>query len=356
MNTRCGTEMLTAESRDLPCLRMSSTIRNCLEVLDRWGRGIALVTSEEGVLCGVVTDGDIRRALLAGHALEDSAAGIMNQKFLAVGETVGRAEVMDVMKARGISHIPILDDQGRLCGLHLLRELIGAVMRPNWAVVMAGGRGERLRPLTEGIPKPMIPVAGRPILERLVLHLVGSGVRRIFLSVNYLAGMIESHFGDGSGFGCEIAYLREERPLGTGGALSLLPSSPVHPLLVLNGDLVTNADLGALLGVHERMKNKITIAVHQHPYRVPFGVVDFGSDGLVRGIREKPTERWPVNAGLYVLDPGVLGELSRGKEVNMPDLVNLCLGNDWQVGVHAIEDDWIDVGQRSELERARGQA
>ena len=150
----------------------------------------------------------------------------MRREFVAVSPDVGRTEVLDLMRARTLNQIPIVDETGKVVGLHLLREIVGSMPRPNWAVVMAGGRGERLRPLSDTIPKPMVRVAGRPILERIVLHLVGFGIRRIFLSVNYLANIIEDYFGDGSHHGCTIEYLREDRPLGTGGSLSLLPETP----------------------------------------------------------------------------------------------------------------------------------
>lgn len=344
-----------SEHSRLPTADDSVSLREALQVLDRRGLEIVLLLGPGGSLAGVITDGDVRRALLTGRSLEDPAREIMNRRFLSMGPEVSRAEVLDLMKARGLQQIPILDGDGRLLGLHVLRELIGAVLRPNWAVIMAGGKGERLRPLTESIPKPMIPVAGRPILERLVLHLIGFGIRRVFLAVNYMAEKIESHFGDGAGHGCEILYLREDRPLGTGGALSLLPEVPPVPLLVLNGDLVTNVDVAAFLTAHGQARNAITVAVQEHAYRVPFGVVDSDGDGVIRSLREKPMERWTVNAGLYVVEPRLLCKIPRGEEYGMPDLMNACLREGERVGLYPIENDWIDVGRRTELQRARGE-
>ena len=140
--------------------------------------------------------------------------------------TVPRAEVLDIMQARRFEQVPIVDEQGKVIGLHLLHDILGNIARPNWAVVMAGGKGMRLRPLTEKLPKPMIRVAGRPLLERIILHLVSYGIRRIFLSVNHLAPVIEDYFEDGSKYGTKIEYLREDHPLGSGGAISLLPEIP----------------------------------------------------------------------------------------------------------------------------------
>src|SRR3989304_1487910 len=200
-------------------IKQSATIREAMEAIQRGACWIALVVDNNSKLLGLITDGDIRRALLSGATLNDPLEPYMQRKFTAVPPTTGRSEVLDLMRARSLNQIPIVDQTGKLVGLHLMREIIGAVRRPNWAVIMAGGRGERLRPLTDSIPKPMIKVAGRPILERIVLHLVGYGIRRIFISVNYLSQVIEDHFGDGTRFGCTIEYLRETQPLGTGGSL-----------------------------------------------------------------------------------------------------------------------------------------
>ena len=259
------------------------------------------------------------------------------------------------MQSRWLSQVPILDEHGRLIGLHTLHEILGASPRDNWAVVMAGGRGERLRPLTDTIPKPMIQVAGRPILERIILHLVGFGVRRIFLAVNYKADLIESHFENGARFGCTIEYLREEKPLGTGGALSLLPAVPTDPILVLNGDLLTQFDVGSLLAFHTSGRYCATVGVHEYTHTVPFGVVDLEDDQIVQ-IREKPSEVWLTNAGIYVLDPAIVARVPRSSDYPLPALIEECLERKDPVGAFRIEADWIDVGRQTELTRARGLA
>src|SRR5438128_10374495 len=233
--------------------------------------GIACVCDAAGRVVGTVADGDIRRGLLAGKRLDSHCLkSTMRSDFVAVDQSPSRAEVLDLMRARQIAQVPVLDAEGHLIGLHLMRELIGNGERRNWALILAGGKGTRLRPLTETTPKPMITVAGRPILERLVLHLVGWGVRRIFLSVNHLAKVIEDHFGDGARFGCTIEYLREDVPLGTGGPLSLLPNTPGEPLLVMNGDLVTQISVRRLLAVHTRGGHSATLGGRPHDLDIPF--------------------------------------------------------------------------------------
>jgi len=200
----------------------------------------------------------------------------------------------------------------------------------------------------------MIKVAGRPILERIVLHLVGSGIRRVFLAVNYKAELIQQHFGDGSAFGCSIEYLLESVPLGTGGALSLLPVIPQEPLIVLNGDLVTQFDVAEMLRVHSDYGHKATVAVHEYVHTVPFGVVEADGDRVV-GLREKPTQSWQTNAGVYVLDPDLIRRVPRDTSFSLPALIEECLERGEHVGTFSMEDDWIDVGRHQELKRARGE-
>jgi dTDP-glucose pyrophosphorylase len=330
----------------------AATLRTAMATLDRGGMQIALVIDVAGRLVGTVTDGDIRRALLSGASLESSLRPHVQSHYTAVTAAVGRAEVLDLMRARSINEVPIVDDDGRVIGLHLLREIIGAVERPNWAVLMAGGEGSRLRPLTERIPKPMIHVAGRPIIERLVLHLLGFGIRRIFLAVHYLGGVIEKHFGDGSQFGCQIEYLREEEARGSGGALALLTERPSHPLVVMNGDLVTQADVGAMLDFHSQGGFLATLAVRPYQHRVPYGCVDV-REGRVATIEEKPLICRTINAGIYVLEGRLLDRVPPQGAYPMTALIEDALRHGEPIGAFPLEDDWIDVGHAGQLRDAR---
>ena len=334
---------------------MAGTIRDALAALDRGARNIALAVAPDGRLAGVVTDGDIRRALLAGASLGDPIEPIVSRAYLAVRPGDGRAAALELMRARRVSAIPVVDDRGMPVGLHLLQEFLERASRPNWAVVMAGGQGLRLRPLTESVPKPMLKVAGRPILERIVLHLVGSGIGRVFISVNYLGHVIEEHFGDGSAFGCRIEYLREDEPLGTAGALGLLPEPPTDALLLLNGDLVTSADLGAMLAFHASGGYEATIGVRRYMHTVPFGCVERDGD-RVTALEEKPTLEREVNTGIYALAPRTVGLVGAGRPISMPSLIAGVLAEGRPVGAFEIEDDWVDVGQREQLAHARGGA
>ncbi len=335
------------------CLSPSASILETMKTIQDGAIEIALVVEPDMKVLGTVTDGDIRRALLSGASLSDSISAYMRTNFTWVAPTTGRAEVLDILRSRVLRHLPVLDGDGRLVGLHLLREMLGAVPRNNWAVIMAGGRGERLRPYTDALPKPMIKIAGRPILERIVLHLVGFGIRKIFLSIHYMGHVIENHFGDGSNFGCEICYLRETKPLGTGGALSLLPERPSEPLIVLNGDLVTQFDVGSLLAFHSSGGFSVSVGVHQYVHTVPFGVVETDSS-QIKSVSEKPTHSWQVNAGIYVLNPGMLELIPPDTYYPLPALIEESLTRGDPVGAFQIRDEWQDIGRPDELRRACG--
>ncbi len=341
---------MTASISNL-CIPPEGTLRDALHSLETGAAGIALVVRADNCLIGAITDGDVRRALLEGASLSDPVMGYATTGFLKVLPETSRAEAIDLMQAMRINQLPVVDADGRLQGIHLFHELLGAVERPNWCVIMAGGKGTRLGELTKSLPKPMLKVAGRPILERLVFHFLGFGIRKIFLSVNYLSEVIEEHFGDGSRFGCQIEYLRESEPLGTGGPLSLLPEIPTHPLLICNGDLVTQANLGDLLMFHERGGFGMTVGLSDYTHQIPFGCVDVENDRIV-GLVEKPAVVRSINAGLYVINPEIQATVPR-QFFPITDLIYSCLNTSVPVGAWWVTDDWIDVGRKDELMRAR---
>lgn len=359
----CGGRPVTALTPDdrlaTICVPEGATIRDAMVAIDRGGVEIALVVDAGGRLLGTVSDGDVRRALLGGAGLDEPVEPLSNKGFRWVPMEAGRAEVLDLMQACAISQVPALGRDGRVRALHLLREIVGAAPRDTVAVVMAGGQGVRLRPLTDSVPKPMIRVAGRPILERIVLHLVGSGIRSVYLAVNYRGEAIEAHFGDGRQFGCRIEYLREDadNPLGTAGALSLLPQDLRHPgavLLVMNGDLVTQFDVDGLIRAHERSGAVATMGVRPYVHEVPFGVVDVDG-GVVQSIEEKPRCSWLVNAGVYAIDGALAAGVDAGQHVAMTDLLLSAVRRGERVASFLIDAEWQDVGRQEELRRARGE-
>lgn len=327
--------------------------------IDESSSSAAIVVDEHGHLLGIVTDGDIRRALLQGHGLRDTVAPFVQSNPVYVTQSESRSTVLDLMQAQGISQVPVVDRGGKVVAVHLLRELLGRVDRPNVAVIMAGGRGTRLRPVTESLPKPMVPVAGRPILDRIVNHLVGYGIKHVVISVGYLADMIEDYFGDGGFHGCQISYVHEDpsTPLGTGGPLaSVRRTFPQleHPLIVLNGDLVTQFDVESLLKHHSITGSDVTIGAFTHSYEIPFGVLEVVDRCEVTSIVEKPTRLERVSSGIYVLEPEVLDLVPTDSFVPITQTLTDCIERGMRVTAWTLEEDWLDIGRPQDLARARG--
>jgi len=329
-----------------------STTLDALRALDRTGAGVVLLKNENGQLVGLLTDGDLRRVLLRTGSLTTPVFPFAKREFTSVSPATSRAEVLDLMQALKIDQVPVVNASGHLVGLHLIHETLSPLHRPNIAVLMAGGRGSRLGDLVRDIPKPMLRVAGRPILERLILHFVGFGIHQLYVSVHYLADVIEEHFGDGSDFGCRIDYLREEEPLGTGGALSLLSDYPDAPIFVCNGDIVTQANLTDMLETHVSGRNKITVAAKTYSHEIPFGCLQI-ENGLLLGLEEKPTIIRSISAGLYIMEPVVVAGVPR-EFLPITEVIQSAVRRGDRVGTWDLQDDWIDVGHRQQLVQARG--
>lgn len=337
----------------------SSSIRDAMEALQHNATNLIVAIASDMTVRGVITDGDIRRALLAGFSVDHPVREFIQEDPVVVTEQESRAAVLDLMQARGISAVPIVDSNGGYRGLHLLRQLLGRMPRGNTAVLMAGGRGSRLLPADSPIPKPMVKVAGRPILERIVNHLVGYGIRDLVIATGFRAEVIESYFAEGERHGCRIRYVREdpEAGRGTAGALSevrTLIDPESLPIVVMNGDLVTQVNVADLLDAHSHTGAALTIATHFHRYQVPFGVVKVDSRGYVQQVVEKPIHQELVSAGIYVLDPSVLPHVSDTGQFHMTDLIDKCLADGRHVGYWQSDEDWIDVGRPSDLAAARG--
>ena len=336
------------------CIAQDVSLLDCMRSMDITGAGIALAVDSEFKLIGTMSDGDIRKALLNGCSLDSPISPHINRSCFFVLPSVSRAEVLDVMQVRRFKQVPIVDEQGKVAGIHLLHDILGNVSRPNYAVVMAGGKGIRLRPLTANIPKPMIQVAGRPILERIILHLVSYGIRRIFIAVNHLAEVIEDYFEDGSRYGATIEYLREDEPLGSGGALSLLTEVPGHPLLVMNGDLIVEANFADMIEFHNQNHFYATMGVYSYFHQVPYGCVKIENSRLT-GLEEKPVLEKMVNAGVYVLSPEVLSAIPKNSFFPITTLFDEALKKNLICGTFSIEKEWLDVGSPQQLRQARGE-
>jgi dTDP-glucose pyrophosphorylase len=334
-------------------IRPDASMLQAMAVLSDGRQGIAFVAEDGGRLLGTVTDGDMRRAILRQEGLDAPVSSVMEKDFTYVAADVGPQEVFELMQVRTIKQVPVCDPEGQVIGLYMLEDFLESRLRPNWAVVMAGGTGRRLWPLTAYVPKPMLPVNGHPILESILEQLVFHGIRRTFISINHLGEQIVRHFGGGHRYGCSIEYLREEKPLGTGGALSLLPAPPEHPLLVTNGDLITDLNLSELLDYHDSHDGAATLCIRELTYRIPYGEVECDGEDVIR-IKEKPSFQGVINAGIYVLDPELLSFVPEGKEFPLPDLLGLARERGMGVKSYLIKDEWMDIGQLEDYERASG--
>ena len=334
------------------------TIRRVMEQIDRNGYGLAVVVDREGRLLDTVTDGDIRRAILSDTDLDQPVEALLGRERLTgrkspVTAPAGTApgELLRLMNELSIRHVPLVDPEGRLTDIAVLSELVKEYDLPITAVVMAGGYGTRLRPLTDDIPKTMLPVGDRPILQRIVEQLRESGIRQVNVTTHYKKEVISEHFGDGREFGIEIQYVEEHRPLGTAGALSLVEAAE-DPILVINGDILTGLDFRAMLEFHRDHQADMTVAVKQQDMEIPFGVVEV--DGVrVTGITEKPVVKHFINAGIYLLNPAVRRFIPQGQPYDMPDLITQLISEGLTVVGFPVTEYWMDIGRVEDYRKAQ---
>ena len=329
-----------------------TTIRDAIENMNLSKLGIVLVDNKDKRFVGVVLDGDIRRGFLHGVTLDSSVSEITNLKPVVVGKDSKDDVVQRIMMQSAISHVPVVNDKNQLCGLFMLDRFPEIVVRPNLFVVMAGGKGSRLLPLTLETPKPMLLVNNRPILEHILLRAKTSGFSKFLIATNYLRSSIEEHFGDGSKLEIKINYLREEVPLGTAGALSLLGGSPELPLVISNGDVLSLLDYSKILEFHETSGSVATMAVRLHELQHPFGVVEIDGAEIV-GLKEKPVIQSFINAGIYVLSPLALDFLQPNEYCDMTTLFERLRLAGLKTCAYPLHEVWADVGTPSDLDTAR---
>jgi len=330
----------------------TATVHDAIRAIDANLVLMALVCEPDGRLCGTVTDGDVRRLILRGGSLDDPVATIMNPAPTTAPAGTPERRLLALMRRTGHRRIPLVDGRGRVTGVAFLEEFLHVGELDNWVVLMAGGLGSRLRPLTYDCPKPLLPVGPKPILETILESCRDQGFRRFFISVNYKADMVMRHFGDGSRWDVSIEYIKEDKKLGTAGPLRLLPELPDKPLLVMNGDLLTKINFRHLMDFHTEHRATATMCVRESTFQVPFGVVEV-DDQRLTGIAEKPEQRFLVNAGIYMLDPEAVEAIPKDTYFDMPDLYDRLLAADRQVVVFPIREYWMDIGRLDDLERAR---
>ena len=332
------------------CISPSASILEAARMLQETSTRIVLVIDENSKLLGIVTDGDIRRGLLEGVSAEESCTTVLNTSPRTIGPE-GRVEELFRLTSGGDANaIPIVSHDGTAHGIWVSH--LGHQKLDNTVVIMAGGKGMRLRPITSAIPKPLVSLAGKPMLHHLLESLHGEGFENVAISVNYLGEQIEESVGDGSPWGLAVTYLREDAPLGTAGALGILNPVPELPVLVVNADVVTGARFRDFIDQHGNASAAITVGMRVHDLEHPFGVLELDGSG-VTGIREKPVWREFVSAGVYVLSPEVFSLIPPGKYLDMPELVTLAIDRELRVEGFPLHESWLDVGTPDDFRRAQ---
>lgn len=330
----------------------AAQVSSVLEVLNTEAMRLAIVVDSDGMLLGTITDGDIRRALINGTQLTATAEEVMFTTPTVAEIGTGRAELLSLMKEKGLLSIPLVVGR-RVVGVETIENALTKTQHDNPVFIMAGGFGTRLRPLTDNCPKPMLHVGDKPILETVILSFIHSGFKNFYISTHFMPEVIKAHFGDGAKWNINITYVHEESPLGTGGALGLLPRNiPNLPILMINGDVLTNMNFERLLEFHNRHDSCATMCVREYEYKVPYGVVN-SEDNKIISMVEKPTQYFFVNAGIYVVSHELVMSVVENQVIDMPSLLEKEIASKKEVMTFPIHDYWLDIGQMDDFKRAQ---
>lgn len=334
-------------------LHQSSTIRDAMRSLDQGSLRICLLVNEHNQLLGTVTDGDIRRALLRDANMDDAVSLVMNTNPITTEQDSSREQRLQLMNQHDLTAIPIVDAANKVVGLETLHQAIAPQKHDNPVFIMAGGFGTRLQPLTDHCPKPMLRVGDKPMLEHLINQFVELGFHDFYISTHYLPEIIRNHFGQGEKWNVSIQYVHEEQPLGTGGALGLLPSGlPDMPLIMMNGDVLTKLNYAQLLRHHMNRNFDATVCVREDEHRVPFGVIETENQ-LITSVVEKPTYRYKINTGIYVLNQDIVRSVQPGQRIDLPALLEQHRNQGKHIGTFTSYDYWLDIGQMKDYQKAQ---
>ena len=335
-------------------LKSGSSVREAMIAIDDGAMKIAVVVDDEGKLVGILTDGDIRRGLIDGMTLSSSIETIIQTNPIVCYVNDSKEDILAKSLGKKIYHMPVLDAHLRVIGIEDIDSLLEPKARINKVVLMVGGLGSRLRPLTENTPKPMLKVGNKPILETIINNFKQYGFKDIILSVNYKADIVKEYFGNGEKFGVNIEYIHEDKRMGTAGALSLMRGKFDEPFFVMNGDLLTNVNFEHFLNFHKDNNATATMAVREYEYQVPFGVVN-QDGGQITSIVEKPMQRFYVNAGIYILNPEVINMIEDDTFYDMPTLFDDLIKSNKAPISFPVHEYWLDIGQMNELKQARNE-
>ena len=333
-------------------LKTSDSLETAIQVLHDGGLQIALVVDKKGKLLGTITDGDIRRALIKHLEMDCLVEQVMNDSPETALKSDTHELILSKMKSRNLFHIPIVDENNILIGLKTIQHLTYAKRYDNPVFLMAGGFGTRLLPLTKETPKPLLDVGNRPILETIIVRLAKAGFYNFYISTHYKAEKIKEYFGDGSAWGIKIEYIDEAKPLGTAGSIGLLPKNlPKLPILMMNGDVLTEVNFEHLLTFHQQQKGIATMCIREYDVQIPFGVVNV-EEQQAKSIVEKPIEKYFVNAGIYVLEPELVNKVNPNTPIDMPNLLEQQIKKGKSVSIFPIHEYWLDIGHMKEYESA----
>jgi len=335
-------------------LSPASTIRRAMEVIDSGAMKIALVVDANQKLLGTISDGDIRRAMLNGLELDSMIEGLFNTSPTICSINDSKEKILQLAATKRIYKIPIVDDNKCVVGVAEIEEMLQPIEKTNKVVLMAGGLGTRLSPLTDSVPKPMLLVGKKPILETIIENFTKFGYRDIILSVSYKSHLIETHFGDGAAFGVKISYVHETKRMGTAGALSLMRDQLTEPFFVMNADLLTNVNFEHLHDYHESHNAMATMAVREYDFQVPYGVVNI-SDSRITSIEEKPTQRFYVSGGIYMLNPKTLEMIPDYQFFDMPSLFEKIIAGGANTLSFPIREYWLDIGRMCDYDKANSE-
>ena len=330
-----------------------ATLRETLERITKTGKGMALVVDTERRLLGIATDGDLRKAILRGVPLDAGIDAAINRAPIVARPGLAAADALGLMRERAIRHLPLVDGEGRVVELLILDELLAPPpLLKVPAVIMAGGEGKRLRPLTEATPKPLLRVGGKPLVEVLIEHLRRCGVTEVVVSLHHKSEMIRDCLGDGTRLGVRVTYVQESRPLGTMGALTLIRERLDPGVFVVNADILTKCDFRAMWEFHRRQgPPAMTVGVSLHQVEIPYGEFTLRGDRVL-GVDEKPRKEYPVNSGIYVLEPSTIALIPRDVYFDATDLIHILLDAGRPVAAYAIREYWLDVGRQFDFEKA----
>ena len=329
-------------------LKANDSVLNVINNINNSQYQICFIVDDQGSLIGSIADGDIRRGLIEGHSIDSLASQIMNPNPISILATQSERQAQTVMSANQIKQLPVVNEDHQLIGLHLMDQILNLAHKENSILIMAGGFGKRMMPLTENLPKPMLKVAGKPILEHIILNAKAQGFRKFIISLHYLGNLIIDHFGDGSNLDISIQYIHEIEPLGTAGAMALIDPLPNLPFIVTNGDIITDVNYANLLHFHESNKSQATMAIKKYELQNPYGVVNI--KGLeITSFEEKPIQISYVNAGIYALNPSSLKYLKVDEPCDMPDLFELLKNNNHLITAYPLHETWADVGRPIDL-------